>query len=54
MEKSIARTMAEFAVGLKYEDLPEAVVHEVKRYLYDSVGCAYGALATRDVTMMRG
>ncbi|MBI5647880.1 MAG: MmgE/PrpD family protein [Ignavibacteriae bacterium] len=53
MEKSIARTMAEYAVGLKYEDLPADVVHEVKRYLYDSVGCAYGATGTRDVTMMK-
>ena len=33
MEKSIARQIAEFAVALKYEDLPEEVVFEVKRYL---------------------
>ena len=53
MEKSISRTIAEFAINLKYEDLPENVVHEVKRYLYDSVGCAYGAQHTKDVTIMR-
>ncbi|KAB2907921.1 MAG: MmgE/PrpD family protein [Ignavibacteriaceae bacterium] len=53
MEKSISRIMAEFAVGLKYEDLPKEVIHEVKRYLYDSIGCAYGAMGTKDVTIMR-
>jgi 2-methylcitrate dehydratase len=53
MEKSIARQIAEFAVNLKYEDLPEEVVFEVKRYLYDSIGCAYGAYHTRDVNIIR-
>ncbi len=53
MEKSIARQIAEFAVGLKYEQLPADVVMEVKRYLYDSVGCAYGAVKTKDVNIMR-
>ncbi len=52
MEKSISRQIAEFAVGLRYEDLPENVIHEVKRYLYDSVGCAYGASHTKDVGIM--
>jgi len=50
--KSIARQMAEFAVGLKYEDLPENVIHEVKRFLYDSIGCAYGSMGTHDVKSM--
>jgi 2-methylcitrate dehydratase len=53
MEKSIARQIAEFAVNLKYEDLPENVVYEVKRYLYDSIGCAYGAYKTKDVNILR-
>ena len=48
-DKSIARQMAEFAVGLKYEDLPENVIYEVKRFLYDSIGCAYGSMHTHDV-----
>jgi 2-methylcitrate dehydratase len=51
-EKSIARQMAEFAVGLKYENLPENVIFEVKRYLYDSIGCAYGSMGTHDVKAM--
>ncbi|MBZ0181747.1 MAG: MmgE/PrpD family protein [Melioribacteraceae bacterium] len=53
MEKSIARQIAEFAVNLKYEDLPKEVVYEVKRYLYDSIGCAYGSFKTKDVNIIR-
>ncbi len=53
MDKSIARQIAEFALKLKFEDLPDKVVGEVKRYLYDSVGCAYGGYHTRDVNILR-
>ncbi|HPN38211.1 MAG TPA: MmgE/PrpD family protein [Melioribacteraceae bacterium] len=53
MEKSLSRQIAEFAVNLKYEDLPENVIYEVKRYLYDSVGCAYGAYNTKDVNILK-
>jgi 2-methylcitrate dehydratase len=53
MGKSISRIISEFAIGLKYEDIPENVVNEVKRYLYDSVGCAYGAQNTNDVNIIR-
>lgn len=53
MEQSLARQMATFADNLRYEDLPENVIQEAKRYLYDSIGCAYGSMGTRDVGMMR-
>lgn len=53
MEKSISRVISEFAVNLKYEDLPEDVIYEVKRYLYDSIGCAFGAYKTKDVNIIR-
>jgi len=53
MKLSIARQIAQFALKLKYEDLPEEVVNEVKRYLYDSVGCALGGYHTKDVNIMR-
>ena len=53
MEKSIARQIAEFAVNLKYEDLPDEVILEVKRYLYDSIGCAVGSVNTKDVNAIR-
>ncbi len=42
MDKSIARQIAEYSVELKFGDLPDEVIHEVKRYMYDSIGCAYG------------
>jgi 2-methylcitrate dehydratase len=53
MEKSISRVISEFAVNLKYEDLPKDVIYEVKRYLYDSIGCAFGAYKTKDVNIIR-
>ncbi len=45
--------MAEFAVSLKFADLPEEVVNEVKRYMYDSIGCAYGGYHTKDLNIIR-
>ena len=53
MNKSISRTISEFAVNLKYEDLPQNVVDEVKRFLYDSIGCAFGGYHTKDVNILR-
>ena len=53
MDKSYSRQISEFAVKLDYNDLPPAVVHEVKRYLYDSVGCAFGGYHTKDVRILR-
>ncbi|MCW8960256.1 MAG: MmgE/PrpD family protein, partial [Ignavibacteriaceae bacterium] len=52
MNKTISRTISEFAVNLKYEDLPKEVINEVKRYLYDSIGCAYGGYHTKDVKIL--
>ena len=53
MNKSISRQMAEFAVSLKFADLPDEVVNEVKRYMYDSIGCAYGGYHTNDLNIIR-
>ncbi len=53
MEKSISRQIAEFAVNLKYENLSSEVITEVKRYLYDSIGCAIGSVNTKDVNAIR-
>src|SRR6266487_6795862 len=41
--KTLAEQLAEYAVGLKFEELPTPVVHEVKRRVIDSTGCALGA-----------
>jgi 2-methylcitrate dehydratase len=53
MSKPISQTMSEFAVDLKYDDLPDNVITEVKRFLYDSTGCAYGGYHTTDVNILR-
>src|SRR5260370_39032316 len=38
-----AHQLAEYACSLKFEDLSKEVVHEVKRRVIDSLGCALGA-----------
>jgi 2-methylcitrate dehydratase len=39
----LAERLAEYARNLCYDDLPSPVVHEVKRRVLDSLGCALGA-----------
>ena len=39
----LADRLARYCQSLRYGDLPDAVVHEVKRRLLDSLGCALGA-----------
>ncbi len=46
---TITSQISEFSVNLQYEDLPEEVVFQVKRFLLDSVGCAFGGWDTEDV-----
>jgi 2-methylcitrate dehydratase len=53
MEKSISRIISEFAVNLKYEDLPAEVIETVKHFLYDSVACSFGGYKTKDVNILR-
>jgi len=52
MEKSISRLISEYAVALKFEDLPAEVIHEAKRFLYDSIGCAIAGAETKDVKIL--
>ena len=53
MNKSLSQQISEFSVNLKYKDLPDEVINEVKRFLYDSIGCAYGGYHTKDVKILR-
>jgi 2-methylcitrate dehydratase len=39
---TIAQTLADYAVKLRYEDLPADVVRTVKRTIIDTIGCAIG------------
>ena len=43
MKKSLAHQLADYACALRFEDLSKDVVHEVKRRVLDSLGCAIGA-----------
>ena len=52
MEKTLSRRIAEFVTGVRYRDLPHDVVHHAKRFLFDSLGCALGAMDTQDVQIM--
>ena len=45
--------MARFTERLKYEDLSKDTIDLAKRFLLDSIGCAYGGYNTEDVKMMR-
>src|SRR6201995_4063495 len=38
----LAETLAHYAAGLKYEDIPEDVVRLAKRTILDTIGCAFG------------
>lgn len=40
---TVARRMAEWVTELRYEQLPDKTVHEVRRRVLDSLGCALGA-----------
>jgi 2-methylcitrate dehydratase len=43
--------MARWAAGLGYEDLGERAIHEAKRFLLDSLGCALGGLRQEDAEL---
>ncbi len=48
MPDTITATIARWAADLKYEDLGERAIHEAKRYLLDSLGCAFGGYRQED------
>ena len=47
------RELSEYAAGLAYADLPAAVVHECKRKLLDTLGCAIGAFDAEPARIAR-
>jgi 2-methylcitrate dehydratase len=44
--------MSQFALDLKYQDIPEDAIWEAKRFLLDSVGCALAAVHNEDMEAM--
>src|SRR5947209_5088017 len=53
MATTLAHQLAEFACSLRFNDLSPNVVHEVKRRLIDSFGCALGAWNEEPCTIAR-
>jgi 2-methylcitrate dehydratase len=49
----LAARLSRYGQSLCYNDLPSAVVHEVKRRILDSLGCALGALTARPCRIAR-
>src|SRR4051794_40303714 len=52
-EPPLARRAADYALGLRYEDLDPATIERVKVHLIDSLGCAVAALNERAVRICR-
>jgi 2-methylcitrate dehydratase len=43
MKTTLAHQLANYSSSFRFEDLSKEVVHEVKRRVLDSLGCALGA-----------
>ena len=50
-EEYVTAKMAQWAEKLTYEQLSPEAVHQAKRFLLDSVGCALGGLRQHDMTI---
>ncbi len=50
---TIARKMARWASALRYEDLPEKTIHEVRRRVIDSIATCLGAYRSRPAKVAR-
>jgi 2-methylcitrate dehydratase len=53
MATTLAHQLADYACALRFEDLSAEVVHEVKRRVLDSLGCALGAWTEEPCAMAR-
>ena len=52
MDKIVAY-LSDYAVSLRFEDLPREVVHQAKRLLVDTLGCAIGGYASEPSKVAR-
>lgn len=48
---TLAKQLGTYAAGLKYDDLPPAVVHQAKRFIVDTLGCALGGYDSEPTRM---
>jgi 2-methylcitrate dehydratase len=53
MTTTLAHQLADYACALRFEDLAAEVVHEVKRRVLDSLGCALGAWSEEPCAIAR-
>ena len=51
MNATITERISRWACGLGFEDLSPEAIHEAKRYLLDSIGCALGGYQQHDVKL---
>ena len=51
--EDLAHKLAEYAYNLKYSDLSEQAIHEAKKRILDSFGCAIGAFNAEPVGIVR-
>ena len=51
--QTLAERLAIYTNSLNYENIPEDVIHEVKRRVIDSMGCALGAYNSEPVKIVR-
>jgi 2-methylcitrate dehydratase PrpD len=42
----VLKGLSQFAAEAKFDDLPDAIVHEAKRVLLDSIGCALASISS--------
>src|SRR5574340_635355 len=48
---TVSAQIAQWAAGLKFEDLSPEAVYQAKRFLLDSLGCALGGYPQHDVVV---
>ncbi len=53
MSDETLRRLTTYAAGLKFEDIPPETVHQVKRLMVDSLGCAIGAFTSEPAKAAR-
>jgi 2-methylcitrate dehydratase len=51
--QTITEDIGAYASTLKYEDLPAEVIHQAKRFIVDTVGCAFGGFASEPCDIAR-
>ena len=51
--ETVAEKLAAYAASLKYEHIPAAVIHQTKRTLMDTLGCAFGGYDSEPAKIAR-